>query len=112
MYKEKEKFKTLKRLYKSLQESFEELKTSHENLKVDHEKLEEAQNSSLVHEATTVKVDMGVTCDFLDSPTSAPSPTNSSCSTCNGSLMKDGFSCDATLIVENEMLKNKVELSL
>ena len=61
----------MKRLYKSLQESFEELKISHENLKVDHEKLEEAQNSLLVHEATTVKVDMGVTCDLLDSPTSA-----------------------------------------
>ena len=53
---------------------------------------------------------MGVTCDLLDSPTSAPSPTNSSCSTCNGSLLKDGFSCDATLIVENEMLKKKVEI--
>ncbi|WVZ84651.1 hypothetical protein U9M48_031658 [Paspalum notatum var. saurae] len=110
MYKEKEKFKTLKRLYKSLQESFEELKISHENLNVDHEKLEEAQNSPLVHEATTVKVDMGVTCDLLDSPISAPSPTNSSCNTCNGSLMKDGFSCDATLIVENEMLNKKVEI--
>ncbi|KAJ1279085.1 hypothetical protein BS78_04G128400 [Paspalum vaginatum] len=65
MYKEKEKFKALKKLYKSLQVSFEELKTSHENLKEAHEKLEEAQISQPVHEATMVKVDMGVTLAYL-----------------------------------------------
>jgi hypothetical protein len=75
MYKVKEKFKELKDLY-ILQMSFEELKISHDNLKEDHDKLKEAQNSSLVHEAITGKVDMGVPCDLPDNTTNAPSHTN------------------------------------
>ncbi|KAJ1279281.1 hypothetical protein BS78_04G144100 [Paspalum vaginatum] len=90
-------------------EKFKELKTSPENLKEAHEKVEEAHNFNLVHEATMVKVDMSVTCDLLDSSTNARNPTNSSCSTCNGSYMKDDFSCDATLIVENEVQRKEVE---
>jgi hypothetical protein len=58
MYKEKEKFRTLKELYKNLLVSFEELKTSHNNLKESCEKLVEAQNSSLVHEVVVVTEDV------------------------------------------------------
>jgi hypothetical protein len=76
MHKEKQKFRTLKDLYKNLQVSFEYLKTSHNNLKESCEKLVEAQNSSHVHEDMVVTMDVGVTCDLLDSLTSEPHPTN------------------------------------
>src|SRR5688572_3528958 len=87
MHKEKAKFRTLKELYKNLQISFEELNNCHNNLKESCEKLVEAQNSSHVHEAVLVTMDVGVTCDLLDSPTSEPHITNTICSKCNISLM-------------------------
>lgn len=57
--------------------SFGELKTSHNDLKESCEKLVEAQKPSCVHDIVLVTVDVGATCDLLDSPTtSEPHPTN------------------------------------
>jgi hypothetical protein len=109
MHKEKAKFRTLKELYKNLQISFEELNNCHNNLKESCEKLVEAQNSSHVHEAVLVTMDVGVTCDLLDSPTSEPHITNTICSKCNISLMNDNVVCvDSQIIVQNEVLVRKV----
>ena len=69
-----------------------------------HVKLEEAHNTFFAHEVNNAKVDMGVTCDLLDSSPSAPSSSNPSCSSSNDSFMSDGFTCDASLMVENETL--------
>jgi hypothetical protein len=60
-----------------------------------------------MHEAITVEVDMGVTCDSLYSPTIAPSLTNIYCRKCNISLMGDKISCDDSRIVENDVLVKK-----
>jgi 2-polyprenyl-3-methyl-5-hydroxy-6-metoxy-1,4-benzoquinol methylase len=109
MHKEKEKFRTLKKLYKNLQVSFEELKTSHNNLKESCEKLVEAQNSSLVHEVVVVTEDVGITCDLLDSSTSEPQPTSFICDKCKISLVNDNLAyVESQIIVENEALVGKV----
>jgi hypothetical protein len=109
MHKEKEKFKTLKKLYENLQVSFEELNTSHNYLKGNCEKLAEAQNSSIVHEVVVVTEDVGVTCDLVDSPTSEPLPTNSIYDKCKISLINDNISLDESqIIVENEVLVDRV----
>jgi hypothetical protein len=109
MYKEKEKFKALKDLYKTLQSYFEELKISHYNLKETHEKLKEVENSSLVHEAILVKVDMGVTCDLLDSPINEPCLTSTICSKCNISLLNGDIICDNSHAINNYLLVKKVD---
>jgi hypothetical protein len=109
MHKEKEKFRTLKELYKNLQVSFEELKTSHNNLKESCENLVEAQNLSIVYEVVVVIEDVGVTCDFLDSPTSEPQPTSFICDKCKIPLVNDNIACDESqIIIENEALVGKV----
>jgi hypothetical protein len=110
----RKKSKTLKDLYKNLQVSFEELNTTHNNLKESCEKLVEAQNSSDVHEAVVVTMDVGVTCDLLDSPTSEPHLTNTLYSKCNTSLMIGNVDCDdSQIIVENDVLvKNDIALTL
>ena len=108
MHKEKEKFKTLKELYKNLQVSFEELKTSHNDLKENCEKLADAQKSSIVHEVVVVTEDVGVTCDLLDSLTSEPLPTNSICDKCKISLNDNIALDESKIIVENEVLVDRV----
>ena len=50
-----------------------------------------------------------MTCDLLDSSPSTPSSSNPSCSSSNDSFMSDGFTCDASLMVEDETLKREVE---
>ncbi|XP_022683475.1 uncharacterized protein LOC111257700 [Setaria italica] len=107
MCKEKEKLRDLKMKYQSLQVSYEELKTSHENLKETHEKLEEAHNSSLAHEVKG-KVSISVGCDILNDESCAPSSSNPFCSSSDISCISDGFSCDSSLVMENEMLKKEV----
>jgi hypothetical protein len=55
---------------------------------------------------------VGLTCDILDESFYKPiivTPTNPSCSTTPfASPLSDGFTCDASLMVENENLKKKV----
>jgi hypothetical protein len=56
--------------------------------------------------------DVGLTCDIIDESFYKPiivAPTNPSCSTSTStSSSSDGFTCDASLIVENETLKKDV----
>ena len=59
--------------------------------------------------------DMGLTCDILDESFYNPivvAPNNPSCSSSSTSTstspMSDGFTCDASLMVENETLKKEV----
>ena len=56
--------------------------------------------------------DVGLTCDIIDESFYKPiivAPTNPSCSTSTStSPLSDGFTCDASLMVENETLKKEV----
>jgi hypothetical protein len=55
----------------------------------------------------------GLTCDIIDESFYKPiivAPTNPSCSTSTSTSSSiDGFTCDASLIVENETLKKEVD---
>ena len=57
--------------------------------------------------------DVGLTCDIIDESFYKPiivAPTNPSCSTSTStSSSSDGFTCDASLMVENETLKKEVK---
>ena len=57
--------------------------------------------------------DVGLTCDIIDESFYKPivvAPTNPSCSTSTSTLpLSDGFTCDASLMVENETLKEEVK---
>ena len=78
-------------------------------------KLEKA-HSSLLDEQNKRKhvdtCDIGLTCDILDKSLSLPiivPSTNPSCSTStSASSSGDGLTCGASLVVENENLKNEV----
>jgi hypothetical protein len=63
-------------------------------------------------EQVIVSCDVGLTYDVLDKSFYKPiviAPTNPYCSTTIfTSPLSDGFTCDASLIVENETLKKKV----
>ena len=60
-----------------------------------------------------VTCDVGLTCDIIDESFYKPiiiAPTNHSCSTStSSSSSSDGFTCDASLMVENEILKKEVK---
>jgi hypothetical protein len=61
-----------------------------------------------------VTCDKGLTCDIIDESFYKPiivAPTNPSCSTSTFTLSSsDGFICDVSLMVENEILKEVKEL--
>jgi hypothetical protein len=63
-------------------------------------------------EQVIMTCDVGLTCDLTDESSYSPiiiAPTNPSCSTSTStSSTSDGFTCDASLIVENETLKKEV----
>jgi hypothetical protein len=68
----------------------------------------EAQNSSHVHEAVVVTMDVGVTFDLLDSPTSKPYPTKSLSSKWIISLVIGNVDCyDSQITIENDVLMKK-----
>ena len=79
-------------------------------------KLEKA-HSSLFDEQNKKKhvetCNIGLICDIIDYSLSMPiivPPTNPSCSTSTSiSSSSDGFTCDASLMVENETLKKEVK---
>jgi regulator of replication initiation timing len=119
--------KELPKKIKSLEKSFDELNASHESLREDHEmlgkahsKLEMAHSSLLKQvkeeevkkEQVIVSCDVGLTCVILDESFYKPivvALTNPSCSTTTStSPLSDGFTCDASLMVENETLKKEV----
>jgi ElaB/YqjD/DUF883 family membrane-anchored ribosome-binding protein len=113
--------KELRKELKALKQSFDELNVSHESLKEDnevlskaHTKLEKA-HSSLLEQAkkeVVVTCDIGSTCDLISESFYDPiivAPTNPSCSTFTfTSSTSNGFTCDASLMVENKTLKKEV----
>ena len=93
---------------------------AHEKLGKAHTKLEKAHSSLLKQvkkeeakkEQVIVSCDVGLTCDILDESFYKPivvASTNTSCSTSTStSPLSDGFTCGASLMVENETLKKEV----
>jgi hypothetical protein len=119
--------KALQKELKALKQSFDELQTSHERLKEDHDelglahtKLEKAHSSLLEQakekktkmEQVIVTCDVGLTYDLNDESSYSPiivALTNPFYSTFTStSSTSNGFTCDASLIVENEILKKEV----
>ena len=88
---------------------------AHDKLGKTHSKLEKA-HSSLIEQAKKEQVivtcDVGLTCDIIDESfykSIIVAPTNPSCSTTTStSPLSDGFTCDISLMVENETLKKEV----
>jgi hypothetical protein len=123
----RKKCKNLRKELKALKQAFDELNASHERLEEAHEKLGKAHkkfekaHSSLFDEQNekehVVTCDKGLTCDIINESFYKPidvAPSNPLCSSSSTftSPMSDGFTCDASLIVENETLKKKInELS-
>ena len=113
--------KDLRKELKALKQAFHELNASHERLEEAHEKLGKAHkklekaHSSLLDEQNVKEhvetFDVGLTCDIIDESFYKPiivAPTNPSCSTStSSSSSSDGFTCDASLMVENETLKRR-----
>jgi hypothetical protein len=116
------KYKDLQKELKALKQAFDELNASHERLEEAHEKLGKAYKklkkafSSLLDEQNVkehvVTCDVGLTCDIIDESfykLIIVAPTNPSCSTSTStSSSSDGFTCDASLLVENETIKKEV----
>jgi vacuolar-type H+-ATPase subunit I/STV1 len=115
--------KDLRKELKALKQAFDKLNTSHERLEEAHKKLGkvhkklEKAHSSLLNEQNekehAATCDKGLTCDIIDESFYKPiivAPTNPSCSTSTSiSSSSDGFTCDATLMVENKTLKKEVK---
>ena len=97
------------------------VKEDHEELGMAHKKLEKA-HSSLLNEQNekehVVTCDKDLICDIINESFYKPiiiAPTNPSCSSSSitaitpTSTTSDGFTCDASLMVENETLKREVD---
>jgi hypothetical protein len=115
--------KDLRKELKALKQAFDELNASHERLEKAHEKLGKAHKKlekahfSLLDEQNeqehVVTYDKGFTYDIIDKSfyrTIVVAPSNPSCSSSSTSTlsMSDDFTCDASLMVENETLKKGV----
>nr|CAD39343.2 OSJNBa0094O15.12 [Oryza sativa Japonica Group] len=119
-YSEKEivKFKARKKDHASLEVLYEELKTSHERLTISHEKLKEAHDNLLSTTQHGVLIDVGISCDLLDDSAIChiAHVVSSSISTSCDDLVDMPSSssstcvsiCDASLVVENNELKEQV----
>jgi len=87
---------------------------AHEKLQKAHTKLEEAHSSLIAqNEKEQIQTcDKGLTCNIIDESFYKPIVvpiTNPSCSTSTStSSTSDGFTCDSSLMVENETLKKEV----
>jgi hypothetical protein len=126
--KKSKKSKDLQKKLDALEQSFDKLNATHERLEEAHEKLGRAhtklgKSHSLLleqdKERVIVSCDVGITCDLIDKSFYEPiviTPTNpsySSSSTITSiSTTSDGFTCDASLMVENETLKREIEARL
>ena len=107
---------------KALKQAFDEPNVSHERLKEAHKKLGkvhkklEKAHSFLLNEQNEKKhvetCNIGLTYDIIDESfykLIIVVPTNPSCSISSSiSSSSDGFTCDASLMVENETLKKEV----
>nr|AAX95624.1 hypothetical protein [Oryza sativa Japonica Group] len=97
---------------------YEELKTSRERLTISHEKLKEAHDNLLSTTQHGAHIDVGISCDLLDDSASChiPHVASSSISTsCDDLIYMPSSSssscvsiCDASLVVENNELKEQV----
>jgi hypothetical protein len=119
----KREYKDLRKELKALKQAFDELNASHERLEEAHEKLGKAHkklekaHSSQLNEQNekkhVVTYDKSLTCDVIDESfykTIIVASTNPSCSTSTStSSSSDGFTSDASLMVENETLKKEVK---
>jgi hypothetical protein len=110
--------KALKQSFGELQASHECLKEDHEELEIAHSKLEKAHSTLLERirmeetKEAIVTCDKGSTCDLIKESFLEPiiiASINPSCSTFTStSSTNDGFTCDASLMVENETFKKEV----
>jgi chromosome segregation ATPase len=125
--KKNKKCKDMQKKLDALEQSFDELNATHERLEKAHEKLGKAHTKlEKAHfllleqdkERVIVSCDVGITCDMIDESfyeSIVIAPTNLSCSssstttTTSTSTTSDGFTCDASLMVENETLKREVD---
>jgi hypothetical protein len=125
--KKSKKCKDLQKKLDALEQSFDELNATHERLEEAREKLGKAHSKlekahSLLLEQDKEKViiscDVDITCDLIDKSFYEPiviASTNPSCSssstttTISTSTTSDGFTRDASLMVENETLKREVD---
>jgi hypothetical protein len=124
-----QELKALRKYFDELEASHECLKEDHEDLEIAHSRLKEAHSTLLelvkekdimleklkkkvVVEQVIVTCDVGLTCDLIDDSFHSAiivESTNPSCSTSTStSTISDGFTCDSSLIVENETLKKEV----
>ncbi|XP_066342833.1 uncharacterized protein [Miscanthus floridulus] len=121
MEKKRKEYKELRKKNQALEQSFGELKASYERLVEAHEELGNAHTKLNEAYSTLVSQDkkehiqtcnVGITSDILDESFYEPivvAPTHPSCSSSTTtSPMSDGFTCDASLMVENETLKKEV----
>jgi DNA repair exonuclease SbcCD ATPase subunit len=120
-----QELKALRKSFDELEASRECLKEDHEDLEIAHTRLKEAHSTLLelvkekdimleklkkkaIEEKVIMTCDIGLTYDLIDDSIIVES-TNSSCSTSTTiSTISDDFTCDASLIVENEILKKEV----
>ena len=114
--------KSLRKELKALKQAFDELNASHERLEEAHEKLGKAHkklekaHSTLLDEQNEKKhvetCNVGLTCDLIDESLYKPiiiAPTNLSYSTSTSTLSNsDSFIYNASLMIENETPKKKV----
>jgi hypothetical protein len=124
-----QELKALRKSFDEIQASRECLKEDHKDLEIVHSRLKEAYSALLelvkekdimleklkkkaVVEQVIVTCDVGLTCDLIDDSFHSPiivESTNPSCSTSTStSTISDSFTCDASLIVKNEILKKEV----
>ena len=111
----RKELKALKQAFDELNASHESLEEAHEKLGKVHKKLEKA-HFSLLNEQNKKKhvetCDVDLTYDIIDESfykSIIVAPTNPSYSTSTStSSSSDGFTCDASLMVENETLKKEV----
>ena len=113
----RKELKALKQAFDELNASYERLEKAHKKLGNAHKKLKKAHSTLLEQNEKehVVTCDIGLTCDIIDESFYKPivvAPTNPSCSTSTStSSSSDGFTCDASLMVENETLKEVNELT-
>jgi hypothetical protein len=125
--KKSKKCKDLQNKLDALEQSFNELNATHERLEKAYEKLGKAHiklektHSLLLEqdkERKIISCDVGITYDLIDESFYEPiiiAPTNPSCSsssttiTTSTSTTSDGFTCDGSLMIENETLKREVD---
>jgi hypothetical protein len=107
--------RALKKAFDELNAFYESLEEAHEKLGKAHKKLKKA-HSSLINEQNekehVVTCDKGLTCGIIDESfykSIVVASTNPCSTSTSSSSSSDSFTCDASLMVENETLKEEVK---